>query len=690
MSAGQVSGRRIGGAVAALLLALATAAWMAFAATSAIAATPKPPAKAAAKAKLVAFPSCERFVSYARREARKLVDPFGLAGYVSVAPAGARAAMPEASGPNGGTMAPAAPMPAAADAAGGALQSSGPVFSGTNLQEAGVDEPDIVKTDGNRIFAIANSKLYAVAPGAPPTLLGSLELKDVWPTEILLRGDRLLVIGSEAVAYPIEPGPATMPDARLAADAMIFPMPPARTVLAEIDVSNPADMKVVTRLEVEGGYVAGRLTGSTVRLVTNAIPNAIPFTAPASDTPVAEARAESKNRRAINTSNASDALPALEVERDGKLVRKGNAVPCKAVTHTARFNGLGMITVLTLDLNGGLKIVDRDAVMTDGSTVYASATNLYVASPRWFAPNEDKAGVDASGSTTQIHRFDISQALETDYKGSGVVRGFPLNQFAFSEHEGHLRVATTDDPPWTEQGQQGESESYVTVLAPTASGLARVGQVGGLGKGERIYAVRMIGDRGYVVTFRQVDPLYTLDLSDPAKPTVRGELKIPGFSSYLHPVGEHRLIGIGQSATDEGRTTGSQVSLFDVSDPASPKRIAQYEIGKGYSEAEHDHHAVMYWAPTGLLAMPFSAYGEYPGPPAFQGAVGLRIGDGTIGEVGRVSHPLITEQEGDYKWYPNIRRSVVIGDALYTLSDQGIGAADLATLADRGFVKLAN
>jgi len=448
-------------------------------------------------------------------------------------------------------------------------------------------------------------------------------------------------------------------------------------------------MKVVTRLEVEGGYVAGRLTGSAVRLVVNSMPQAIPLTAPASDTPVAEARAERRNRRAINATTPSDYLPALEVARDGKVVRKGNAVPCRAVTHTARFNGLGMVTVLTLDLNGGLRIVDRDAVMTDGNTVYASVNNLYIASPRWFAPNEDTAGIDASGSTTQIHRFDISQALETDYKGSGVVRGFPLNQFAFSEHEGHLRVATTDDPPWTERGQQGESESFVTVLAANANALARVGRVGGLGKGERIYAVRMIGDRGYVVTFRQVDPLYTLDLSNPAKPTVRGELKIPGFSSYLHPVGEHRLIGIGQSATDEGRTTGSQVSLFDVSDPANPRRIAQHEIGKGYSEAENDHHAVLYWAPTGLLAMPFQAYGEYPGPPAFTGAVGLKIGDGTIGEVGRVSHPLVTEGEGGYQWYPNIRRAVVIGDGLYTLSDRGIGAADLATLADRGFVKLA-
>ena len=127
----------------------------------------------------------------------------------------------------------------------------------------------------------------------------------------------------------------------------------------------------------------------------------------------------------------------------------------------------------------------------------------------------------------------------------------------------------------------------------------------GLGKGERIYAVRFLGDAGYVVTFRQVDPLYTLDLSRPGTPRVVGELKIPGYSAYLHPVGEDLLIGVGQDATAEGRQLGTQVSLFDVSNLASPARLDQRKLAAaGSSEAEWDHHAFLWWAPAKLAVIP--------------------------------------------------------------------------------------
>ena len=682
---GQVSGRRIGWAMATLVALALAALALAMSAGPAAAATAKA-AAAPAKAKLVRFPSCERFLRYSRRQARKLVEPYGLAGYPSVTIEPGRTALPP-----GAEAAPAAPAPAAARDAG--AQGGAPNFSGTNLQEAGVDEPDIVKTDGRRIFAIAGGKLHAVeAAGGASRLLGSLELKDVYPNEILLQGDRLLLIASEAYDYPfplprpVEPGPASV-----ASDVAIFPPPPPpATVLIEVDVSDPAAMNVATRLKVEGNYVAARMTGTTARLVVASTPAAIPLATPAGSTPVAEARAEARNLRAVARTTVRNFIPRLQVKRKGRIVRTGNAVPCRSVTHTARFAGLGMVNVLTLDFSNGLVIADRDAVMTDGTLVYASPTNLYIASPRWFSPEIDPATADFSGSTTQVHRFDISAPLETEYRGSGTVRGFPLNQFAFSEHAGHLRVATTEDPPFNESGAQaGESESFVTVLALGERALGRVGRVGGLGRGERIQAVRFLGDRGYVVTFRQVDPLYTLDLSDPRNPAVRGELKIPGFSSYLQPVGDHRLIGIGQDATAEGRVTGSQVSLFDVSDPAQPRRLAQHTLGSGYSEAKGDHHAVLFWESTGLLAIPFQSYGDGAGPPPFTGAVGLRVDPaGSLSEIGRVSHPAITETEG-YTYNPSVRRSLVVGDTLYTLSENGVGASELTGLAHRGFVPFA-
>ncbi|WP_344982410.1 beta-propeller domain-containing protein, partial [Streptosporangium fragile] len=196
---------------------------------------------------------------------------------------------------------------------------------------------------------------------------------------------------------------------------------------------------------------------------------------------------------------------------------------------------------------------------------------------------------------TEVHRFDITAPGAPRYVSSGKVPGRLLNQYSLSEHEGHLRVATTST-----SGRSSSSAVYVL----RADTLGKVGEVGGLGNGERIYSVRFIGPVGYVVTFKQVDPLYTLDLRDPAAPGKTGELKITGYSAYLHPAGDGRLIGVGQEASEQGRTLGTQVSLFDVSDPANPRRLSQLFQKDSGSEAEWDPHAFLYWAKTGTAVLP--------------------------------------------------------------------------------------
>ncbi len=203
---------------------------------------------------------------------------------------------------------------------------------------------------------------------------------------------------------------------------------------------------------------------------------------------------------------------------------------------------------------------------------------------------------------TLIHQFSLDDGTGAAYVASGEVEGRLLNQFAMSEYNGDLRVATTTDN-WGNFGDQSESTVYV--LRPSGADLEQISSISGLGKGEQIYSVRFIDDVGYVVTFRQVDPLYVLDLSDPANPVLDGELKIPGYSAYLHPVGDGLLLGVGQDATDEGRTTGTQLSLFDVSDPANPQRISTLPIG-GQSEVEWDHKAFLFWEPDGTIVLPVS------------------------------------------------------------------------------------
>jgi hypothetical protein len=335
-----------------------------------------------------------------------------------------------------------------------------------------------------------------------------------------------------------------------------------------------------------------------------------------------------------------------------------------------------MLSVSTIDLTQGLPAVDVDSVLTDGDIVYASPTALYVSTERWLDPS----GGDepSTGVVTEIHRFDISDPDATAYTGSGTVDGYMLSQWSMSEQDGILRVASTTSPPFDQTGtQQGESESFITDLATTGGGLTRVGRVGGLGKGEQIYAVRFIGDVGYVVTFRQVDPLYTVDLSDPTAPRVAGELKLPGYSAYLHPVGDGLLLGIGQDADASGRTLGLQASLFDVSDPANPVRVDSEGFGAGASsEVEYDHHAFAWFAGDSLAVLPIDAY---YGSTEFHGAAGLRVSPGAADPLGRVAK---VSRGSDYT--DAVRRTVELGGHVYTVAATGIDEYDPATMSTLG------
>jgi uncharacterized secreted protein with C-terminal beta-propeller domain len=635
------------------------------------------------------FDSCDGVRAWARDELAPRVGAYGFPG--TGGPWMAAESMEEdlatsaADGDSGTTR-------AAAPAAGGSAN-----FSGTNVQVEGVDEPDQVKTDGTRIVAVVDGKLRLVSAN-DARVLDTLDLAgEMYDSQVLLAGDRVLVI---AQTYGPIAGPA-------AADIALPTT--SSTRIMQVDIAGDRLVAGETYL-LDGSFVSARMTGDVARIVVHADPQAsLPFVTPANPGDEASARAHALNREVVEAAAAEEFLPKWHaIDADGAVQAEGALLDCADAHAPNTFSGFGMVTVVSVDLSDGIAagIASSRAsgVMAGGQTVYASPDHLYVAAPEWVdwerVTSRTPTGVAAETHGTDIHRFDISDPRRARYEMSGHVDGTLLNQFAMDEHDGNLRVATTVGMPWMEG--DGESESHVSVLAPVGDALQEIGRVGGLGRGETIRSVRFLGDVGYVVTFEQTDPLYTIDLTDPANPRTTGELKILGYSAYLHPIGDGRLIGVGQDATEEGRTTGVQVALFDVRDPAAPARVAQATIPAASSSAEWDHHAFLWWDARDFLAVPVSSY-----EPRFEGVIAYTVDAeaGTVQEAGRVAHPATgfddtgftmpemdpSARVGDGNiapmlFQPSIVRSLVIGDQLWTMSSAGFAVTDMASMAQAAFV----
>ncbi|MGE5827288.1 MAG: beta-propeller domain-containing protein [Micromonosporaceae bacterium] len=661
---------------------------------------------------LVAFDTCQTAVQSLRAAAKAVVGPYGFGGGVYYGGEGAlRGAAP--------------PAPQAAGGAGGATDKSAgsantgtaPDYSGTNRHEAGADEPDLVKTDGRRIVTITAGVLRVI-DAASATVNGTLDLNSHDPNggyltlaaDLLLSGDHALVLSPQNYAamrggVAVPPG-VTVPEAgvpggavddqaavpRQAAPDTPAPIYGPRLILVDL-AGRP---RVLGEYTIDGGLVDARQVGPIARVVIRSNPRvAFPYQEKSTD-----AERLAANLKVIDRTPLADWLPRIEVSNGG-TVEKGQA-GCAAISRPATYTGTNMLTVLTFDLGADrLSNGDPTTIVADGETVYSNGPSLYIASDlSWRQVPMVKAGgvVRPDELRTEIYKFDTSGTGRPRYVAGGTVPGYLINQYAMSEWDGKLRVATTSTPTVFGTEDRGTSHSGVYVLEVSRRALREIGHVDGLGKGERIYAVRFYGTQGYVVTFRQMDPLYTVDLSDPTHPKVLGELKITGYSSYLHPAGAGRLIGIGQEATERGAATGTQISLFDTTNQAAPKRLARYQVTGSSSEAEFDPHAFLYWPRDGLLVVPLQVYGgpggsgggSAPGVPGGavsspvkampnQGALVLRIGETGISEVGFISHPWVQANAG-YGYPAQIRRSLIIDQTLWTLSDAGLMANDTHSL----------
>jgi uncharacterized secreted protein with C-terminal beta-propeller domain len=605
--------------------------------------TPKPSKPVDSPASLVKFDTCPELLTHLRAEARKRVEPYGLAGagYAvgTVSSGGSAAAVGAAPGRTSGSTAPRAVA---------ARIFKPPSFSRTNVQEADVDEPDVVKTDGRHIFTLrpnpddrSRQRLTSIAvEDGRPALTGGVLLPKAGRYELLLAGNRVLAMASDG-----------------------YSRRGARTIVAVVDVTDPADMRITDVVRLEGSYASARMVGGVARLVLNSAVGP-EFERPTGWTKSALKKAKERNLAVIDRARIEDWFPRYKVEdASGNKRSEGPLCTCATTYRPKSFAGFGTSSVVTIDPDAA-NPRNSAGVLGASETIYASSDNLYVATRALRKPS------------TSLHRFDISDPKGARYAASGLVRGSVLNQWSLDEHEGTLRVATT------EREGRASSASTVTVLDVAGPELKEVGRVGGLGKGERIYGVRFMGDTGYVVTFRQIDPLHVVDLSDPRKPRVAGELKIPGYSAYLHPTDDGRLLGIGQDVDPKrGFPLGTQVSLFDVSDPTKPGRIDKTTYENTRSHVDEDHHAFLYWEPERLALVPIEGHGERP-----NGIIAMRVGRDGFAEAGRVSHK--THAAKSERYAIGIYRSLVVEDVLYTLSSLGIAATDLATFTERGWAAL--
>jgi uncharacterized secreted protein with C-terminal beta-propeller domain len=547
------------------------------------------------------------------------------------------------------------------------LQTGTSGYSTTNVQVEGVDEPDCVKTDGNFIYTISNDEIIIIETNPPEDAHIVNRLRpNGKPGTILLFESKLVIISGREYS----------PESHQWGNHEIF--------LEIYDISDPLEITLDQWFSFEGRYQGARLIDQFLYFI---------FQIRATD------------------SNGTTLLPSLTVNGEQWTI------PAEAIYYDPEaYDSTFMYTmVLGLDISNPVADPYIETVLTgyNSCTIYASHFNLYLAISHYNFDNPALLWMPGSGmgqTTTVIHRFQImlGQML---YKGSGEVPGFLINQFALDEFQGYLRVATTS---WNSEMEILDSEpqetwvqsSNVFILNPQ---MQIEGELTGLAPGESIYSVRFMGPTGYLVTFWKVDPLFVIDLSNPAAPLLQGELEIPGYSDYLHPLGDGQLLGIGKDVAQDETWwwyQGVKLSIFNATNPYEPAEQARLVIGARGTDsyALHDHKAVLVDPESHLLVLPILLaehidnttthdpwdFGTY----IWQGAYVFTVdpNTATISVRGQITHledpmALQTDRWELEPWF--IKRSLYIGNILFTISEKYVAFHDLDTLVQIGELALS-
>lgn len=527
-------------------------------------------------------------------------------------------------------------------------------FSETNVQVKGVDEADIVKTDGSHIYFLTNNVLKVVDayPADEMEVLDDVTFADnsFWANDLYIDGDLAVVIGS-TWGSDFNSG----------------------TRVYVLDISDKENIEVERNLLFKGGLTTSRKVDGQLYLVMN----------------------DYTYRRWDEPFNPIEIQPVV-LEEGEEIAR----LDCDEMMYYPGSFDDSRLIVAGFDVEDMDSDVSLASVVGASGNVYASRENLYVAEygHGWWKNEEER---------TVIHRFGLGEDIE--YEGKGSVPGHLLNQFSMDESNGYFRVATTIGDLWD---KENKSTNNVYILDED---MQQVGEIEGIAPGEKIYSVRFMGDRAYMVTFKKVDPFFVLDLGDPRNPEILGELKLPGYSDYLHPLGPDHVIGFGKDAVEASAYDkwdrdmdfawyqGMKIAIFDVTDVTAPVVLDDTVIGDRGTESEllYNHKALMFDAERGIMAFPIriseipeelkndpetpkNAYGK----ETFVGAIvfDVSVEDG-LSERGRVTHQEEKNEWGYYDYNFNVLRALYLDDYLYTVSNGMIKANNLNDFVDEEAVR---
>ena len=593
-------------------------------------------------------------------------------------------------------------------------------YSQTNVQVEGVDEADIIKTDGSYLYLVANNRLYIVDVRDPAVMkiLISMEFSTHQEDEKEIRGEsplqmyldiesqRLVLIVSGWIsekyqeAKPAETTEAVgrAPDedglARSAVPYYYY-RHKQYTTTRIFDIADKSQPKLVRQFSQTGYYLDSRMVGDSIYVISNDYSYRFyPVAAEGEEAPRPE-----------------DIFPAVSSDHGDVKLDSFTTVSAGDIAILPDGDVSNQMVIAGIDLINDRIEPDVKAVLGTSGTIYVSTGFLYVAaySFNWGfiepAIRSDNTSA-VQEMETEIYRFRLSDGKISE-AGKGSVPGYIVNQFSMDEYNGYFRVATTTGNSWEETGENA-SRNNLYVLD---SSLRIVGQVTGLAKGETIKSVRFMGDQAYVVTFRTIDPLFVIDLTKPTEPVVLGELKIPGYSTYLHPYADNMLLGFGYDVKEQNGmafNAGLKVSMFDISDFSNPREVSTIIFGDrgSWSELLYNHKPLLFSLEKNLIAFPATLFRSPrdnfdSSLPLFQGLLVLEVINGNqLNLRGWVTHfdklpsplgnPVQLNDRDNNAFYSfdAIFRGAWVGDNLFTISSRQIRATDLGSLVKIGAVEL--